>query len=51
MSKLIFIMTIQNICDGDKQPSYRHKYTLSDMIMSYDISQLKEDTTIEWITI
>ena len=40
MTTLTFVMTIINICDGDKNPNLRHKYTLEDMINAHKIAEL-----------
>jgi hypothetical protein len=39
MTALNLIMTIINICDGDKHPNLRHRYTLQDMIDAHTLSQ------------
>jgi hypothetical protein len=40
MTALKFIMTIINICDGDKNPNLRHKYTLDDMIIAQKFAEI-----------
>ena len=40
MTALTFIMTIINICDGDKHPNLRHKYTIEDMIIAHKFAEL-----------
>jgi hypothetical protein len=39
MTALNLIMTIINICDGDKSPNLRHRYTLQDMIDAHILSK------------
>lgn len=40
MTTLKFIITILHICDGDKHPNLRHKYTIQDMIDAHTIAEL-----------
>jgi hypothetical protein len=40
MTALKFITTIINICDADKHPNLRHRYTLEDMIFAGMIAEV-----------
>jgi hypothetical protein len=44
MTTLTFLMTIHNICDGDKHPNFRHKYTIKDMLDAYTIASFGKET-------
>lgn len=39
MTALNLIMTIINICDGDKNPNLRHRYTIQDMMDMHTLSK------------
>jgi hypothetical protein len=39
MTALNLIMTIINICDGDKSPNLRNRYTLQDMMDAHTLSK------------
>lgn len=39
MTALKAIMTIKDVCDGDKNPSIRHIYTIGDMIFAGIIAE------------
>lgn len=39
MTALKAITTIKDVCDGDKNPSIRHRYTIGDMIFAGIIAE------------
>lgn len=39
MTALRAIMTVKDVCDGDKNPSIRHRYTIGDMIFAGIIAE------------